>query len=125
MICPTCNEWDIGEPPWPSWYQCANCDIHPEISLHMKAQRERIAALETENAELRRMLADAPDHSDMDAAAFIANQQAGEIAALEAKLEACLQAKSKLYPPGAKYLNNPDNINDPRMIDEHGEIVTP
>ena len=46
-------------------------------------------------------------------------------AALEAKLEACLRAKSKLYPPGAKYLNNPDNINDPRMIDGRGEIVEP
>ena len=56
MICPTCNEWDIGEPPWESWYQCANCDVHPETSLHMKAQRERIAALEAERDGLRAKL---------------------------------------------------------------------
>ena len=46
MICPTCNEQDIGEPPWESWYRCANCDIHPDTSLYMKTQRERIASLE-------------------------------------------------------------------------------
>ena len=46
MICPTCNEHDVGQSPWPSWYRCGNCDVHPETSLHMKEQRERIAALE-------------------------------------------------------------------------------
>ena len=55
-----------------------------------------------------------------------------EVAALEAKLEAtivllqeCLSAKSRLYPPGASYLNNPDNMNDPRVLDERGNVVTP
>ena len=63
MICPTCNEDDIGEPPWESWHRCANCDVHPETSLHMKAQRERIAALEAKleamertNERMRQML---------------------------------------------------------------------
>ena len=54
MICPTCNEDDIGEPPWESWHRCANCDVHPETSLHMKAQRERIAALEAKLEAMRR-----------------------------------------------------------------------
>ena len=95
MICPTCNDHDIGEPPWPSWYQCANCDIHPETSLHRKTQREKIAALEAERDELK------------------------------AKLKECLIAKSLLYPPGATYLNNPDNMNDPRMLDGEGNVITP
>ena len=48
-----------------------------------------------------------------------------DLTALEAKLEECLIAKSLLYPPGATYLNNPDNMNDPRMLNEKGEVITP
>ena len=47
------------------------------------------------------------------------------IDAIEAKLEKCLQDKSNLYPTGARYLNNPDNMNDPRMLNEKGEVITP
>lgn len=50
---------------------------------------------------------------------------ASEVVALEAELEACTKAKSLLYPPGTRYLNNPDNMNDPRMLDERGEVVEP
>ena len=48
-----------------------------------------------------------------------------QLEVVEQKLETCLRAKSELYPPGAKYLNNQDNMNDPRMVDERGEIVEP
>ena len=44
---------------------------------------------------------------------------------LKAKLEECLVVKSGLYPPGATYLNNPDNMNDPRMLDGEGNVITP
>ena len=30
-----------------------------------------------------------------------------------------------LYPPGARYLNNPLNMNDPRILDDRGEVVEP
>lgn len=59
MICPTCNEHDVGEPPWESWYRCANCDVHPETSLYMKAQHEKIVILEAKLEALERDLKNA------------------------------------------------------------------
>lgn len=65
------------------------------------------------------------DNELVEVRADVLRAAQAKLEAIKRELEICLRAKSNLYPPGARYLNNPDNMNDPRMVDERGEIVEP
>ena len=69
MLCPNCKEFDVGDGPWEYWDRCANCDMHPEISIFLKnkkiilerreqkieRQAEQITRLESSRKTLRQL----------------------------------------------------------------------